>query len=125
MITAEIEANNMKVRELAGEEGAKVAQCRRWRRGIIDSRAVARDGFQGRGKQGGDCLAGAAAISHHVGDRAVRARLLAATLARVRARAIVAKALEISPPDTLGQIRESRLSCSTNPPKKLRTEMVS
>jgi hypothetical protein len=26
MITAEIEANNMKVRELAGEEGAKVAQ---------------------------------------------------------------------------------------------------
>jgi hypothetical protein len=26
MITAEIEANNVKVRELAGEEGAKVAQ---------------------------------------------------------------------------------------------------
>jgi hypothetical protein len=26
MITAEIEANNMKVRELAGEQGAKVAQ---------------------------------------------------------------------------------------------------
>ena len=57
MITAEIQANNIKVQELAGEEGAKAAQnVAAGVGGTADPGPMVRDGLQGRSKQGSRAL---------------------------------------------------------------------
>ena len=68
MITAEIQANNIKVQELAGEEGAKVAQnVAAWRRWAADPGPMVRDGLQGRSKQGSRRAASPATIFDDAG----------------------------------------------------------
>jgi len=68
MITAEIQANNIKVQELAGEgrrQGG--AERRSWRRWAADPGPMVRDGLQGRSKQGSRRAASPATIFDDAG----------------------------------------------------------
>ena len=69
MIQAEIQANNIKVKELADEQGLKVAQNVGGRRWTSRLASLVRDGLQGRGEQGRSGAPSAPAISCSAGDR--------------------------------------------------------
>ena len=76
MIRAEIEANNQKTKELADEEGWKVAQnVATGVVGLVIWPVSVWNGLERSGPERRGCFAGPAAISNNIGNGTVRAGL--------------------------------------------------
>jgi hypothetical protein len=110
MIAAEVQANNIKVRELAGRAGPQDHPERRGgRRGYFGPGHMVRDGLQGRGRQGSRGPPSPPTIPRHARERALP-EVIAALAARSDSRGVAVQMMQAVTAQSARSERPQRLA---------------